>query len=272
MPLIGVIAYIVAAGAVFTFRLVDENRVEAYNDAIIAIVCLLASFVFYQVSKRFQKNDEARLSWRLFCIGIGLEGAGHVVYAVIELILNQEVPYPSIADLFITIGMLFNISALWSFSQKFNRLNLAPSTGRTILANFIIAVFAAGTYYFIIQPVLFDESEALWLRIAYQIYPVLDLILAYFCFNLALSFLEMGASPLAAPWQTLIAAYLLFLITDSAYGYYDAMGLYHSYMWINPGWGLSYILIAHAAYKQKKLMAGFEASIPVFSLDDESAE
>lgn len=238
-------------------RLLPEAMVEASNDAFISIVCFFGFYNLLMVSNRFQKGERAGRCWFLFSIGLLLDAAGHTVYAVQEFTINEAMAFPNIADVFIIVGQILYITSLFLFLRDINRLQLFPPSKRKLIANAIVLLIVGLTIYFIIYPGMTDDSEPLWLRFAYQIYPVMDIFLSLFSIHLLLAFTVMGYSPVSKPWLVIVTGFLTFFITDSAYAYFEVLGTYHPYLLINPGWGLAYMLLSYSSYLQIKLMNQF---------------
>ncbi len=264
MPFFAIVIYIVVMGAIFVFRLLPEVYVEAFNDGVIAVVCLVGAYQLFRVFQRFQPGDAARLSWMLFAIGLFGEGIGHIWYSTQEFIHGEVESFPNSADIFIMAGAICYIVSFWNFKRQLRQVDLLNNPSNKVFANIIFFILVVLNFYFIIYPTVTDPEEPIWMRLLYIYYPVADTFLAYFCLHLALSFLTMGQSPIAKPWIVLVIAFLIFLITDSAYAYFEVLGTYHPYMVINPGWGLAYLCVSHAAYRQFKLMD----SIQTIQLDD----
>jgi hypothetical protein len=258
MPLFVIIAYIAVMGAVFTFRLMPEVYVEAFNDGVIAVVCLVGSYHLFRVYKRFESGDVARPSWMFFMIGLLGEGIGHVWYSTQEFMHGEVESFPNTADIFIMAGAICYVISFWKFKRNLKNVDLLNNVANIWLANAIFLILVILNCVFVIYPTISDPEEALWLRILYLYYPVFDTFLAYFCLHLALSFLSLGQSPVAKPWAVLVIAFMIFLVTDSAYAYFEVLGTYHPYMLINPGWGLAYLCVSHAAYLQYKLMSSMQ--------------
>lgn len=254
LPFFGIVIYIAVIVLVYSLRLLPETLVEASNDAFISIVCFFGFYNLLAVSKRFQKNESTGKCWFIFSIGMLLDAVGHSTYAVQEFAWNEAMAFPNIADVLIISGQIMYITSLGYFLREINRLQLFPASNRKIIANAIVFVIVALISYFIIYPGMLDDSEPLWLRCAYQIYPLMDIFLSLFSIHLLLAFTVMGFSPISKPWLVIVAGFILFFITDSAYAYTEVIGVYHPYMLINPGWGLSYMLLSYASYLQIKLM------------------
>lgn len=273
MPFSAIIIYIVVMGSVFTFRLLPEDYVEAFNDGVIALVCLSGCYYLSHVYRRFKPNDPVRYCWLLFGIGLFGEGIGHVWYSAQQFMVGEVVNFPNTADFFIMVGAVCYVASLWNFRRlvKSNEL-LVESRLLFWVANLVFLLLLALNVIYIILPTLALPDEPLWLRLLYLYYPVFDTFIAYFCLHLALSFISMGQSPVAKPWVILVIAFLIFLVTDSAFAYIDLAGNYHPYLFINPGWGLAYLCVSHAAYVQSKLMdsvQSIEDKLANFNWDDD---
>lgn len=254
MPIYGVIAYIVVVVLVYTIKPIEEGMVEASNDAFISFACYLGFYNLWRVSKRFDKDEASGRCWFIFSLGLLFDAIGHTVYAIQEFAAGEEMGFPNIADILIISGQISYITSLALFLREINHLQLFPPSHRKLIGNIVVAVLSASIIYFIIYPVMIDDSEPFYMRCLYQIYPVMDIFLSWYAIHLLLAFTVMGFSPISKPWLVIVMGFILFFITDSAYAYYEVIGKYHPYLLINPGWGLSYLLLSYASLLQINLM------------------
>lgn len=239
---------------IYWFRILPETRLEAFNDCFITIVCWIGAYQAYNLVKRFDRTDEARICWLLFGVGLFLEGVGHAIYMTSEFFIGDTISFPFYSDYFIVAGEILYIVSFRSFLYHINQSDLLPKTHRRNLSNNIFwGIFIAQTVFYLI-PTLKASTDSLWFSMLFLIYPTIDLVLAYYCLHLAMIFYSMGHSPVARPWVILVAAFFVFLITDTVYMHMESWDLYHPYLWINPGWGLAYLLISYAVLRQRKLM------------------
>lgn len=245
-------------GLIYGFRILPETRLEAFNDCIITLACFIGSFQLYCVTKRFDREDEVRINWLLFCIGLFLEGAGHAIYSVSEFLIGDTISFPYYSDYFIAAGETLYIFSFRSFLLHFIRSDMLPKNRRESVSNILFIVILLAQIAFYLIPSIKTSEDSIWEQILYLIYPLLDLTIAYYCVHLALALYSMGHSPIAKPWIILVAAFFVFLITDTVYMYIELWEMYHPYLWINPGWGLAYFLISYAAFRQRKLMDFFD--------------
>jgi hypothetical protein len=254
MPFIAIVIYIVLMGSIFIFRLLPEEQMETFNDSVITVVCLVGSIQLFRITRLFQPGDEVRKSWMLFAIGLSCEAIGHLWYSVQGFVYGEVFTFPNTADVFIMAGAVCYVISFWNFSQQVKKNALLNVGSLAWVVNGIFLALVALNVIFIVRPILMDTSESLWMRFLYLYYPVFDTFLAFFCLHLALSFLQLGQSPIAKPWAILVGSFLIFLVTDSTYAYFDVIDAYHPYLLINPGWGLAYLGVSHAAYVQEKVI------------------
>ncbi len=254
MPLIGIFIYLVLMAGIYFFRIIPETRLESYHDFFIMIVCFLGSYYLYRVYRLFDKNDTIRFCWLFFSGGLFLEGCGYCLYSFLEWLQGNSVMFPSVADVPIIGGCVLYIISFWLYLYHQSRHYFLPSLSWRFAANTLFLVLLILHISFFVIPILHDSTQSLWLRLMYQIFPRLDIILAYFCLNLAFAWISRGYTHIAKPWLILAMAMMIFLITDYSYNVYVLFDMYHAYLWINPGWGLAYLLMAHAAYVQWNLM------------------
>jgi hypothetical protein len=243
---------------VYWRRIFPENRIETYNDIFITFVCFVSACQLFQVYRRFDRRDYARFSWLLFGIGMLAETVGYGIYAVEEILFNHFISFPNIADVAIIAGVFFYVGSFGFFLSLLNHHSIRPPLSRRIAANTVFVILLIFHLFFFTFPMILDASTPIWMRILYQVYPAVDLLLAYFCLHVAMAWLTAGETKAATPWMVMVLAFFILLFTDYVYNYMTLWNLYHPYQWINPGWGLAYLLGSHAAYLQKKLMSQYQ--------------
>lgn len=259
-PIILIVAYVIFIATVFPTQAISEDLIEGINDSLIALFCLFGATLLYQVSLRFNKSDGNRTTWSLFALGLFCEGIGHVIYSIAGIVIGPVEDFPHVSDIIIAIGGVLYIVSLSRFLIDLVSTDLLPPKRYMWIANAVFALYAAVFILLVILPVTQNYEVSVAMRAAYLVYPIIDSVIVFLCIHLALIFLSMGQSPMARPWMILVIAFLVFALTDSAFAYYHLiLDEYHPYLWINPGWGLAYLLIMLGASKQLYLMSQWDS-------------
>lgn len=184
------------------------------------------------ISKRF---------WLIMLIGYLCYTAGDLAWFYIELMLQQEVPYPSICDFFYLLQTVFAIAAAMYVS---NTATSKAFTIRRILESLLVicAIFTFSWEYFI-SPILAESEISIVSQIISMAYPLMDLgliIVIYFLrqiwhkLSFRVTIVQMGMG--------------LFALLDTIYLYQTNYGLYDVGSLLDPLWILALFLIATAGF------------------------
>jgi diguanylate cyclase (GGDEF)-like protein len=185
-------------------------------------------------------HDQRRRAWSWLSAGTAAWAAGQVVWSYYEIVLDREVPFPSLADVgfllfpvFAAIGLI-----IWLGSQSGQR----AARGRDVLDGLIIAwsllivswVTALGSVV---------AGGGAWLPLTLSLaYPVGDLILG----TLVLLALARGAVSERATLAVLALGLGGLAIADSGYVFLVSQERYSSADLISSGWVIGFLLVAAA--------------------------
>lgn len=254
MPFIVIVVYVVAVVLVYTFRIIPEDYVEAANDTVIAFATGFGAWQVFRITRLFTPGETSYRCWMFFAFGLLMDSIGHFTYSIAQLVLGTFLTFPHAADWFIIVAQFAYAISFIMFLRQMRSLDITPKGIIPWIANGLFLVLLGLNIYFIILPTMQLEEETVLMRALFLVYPLYDTILAYTGLHLALMFYAMGRSPLTKPWTVLVIAFLIMMVTDSAFAYVDLNDHYHPYLLINPGWGLAYLLISYAAYLQRGLV------------------
>ncbi len=198
----------------------------------------------------FQKS---KVGVAIICISAGLVtwGIGQMFWSIYyNVILNVEVPYPSLAD----IGYILSWP-LWSIGI----INLSRATGAHIsiksikgkLLLFLIPlIFIALSYWLLIviarQGALTDLSAGyikVFFDLAYPIGDVVILTLAVLIFGLSINYLG-GKYRISI--FTLLLGFVINYVVDFAFSYTTTAGTYYNGHWVDLLFPTAMVLIAIA--------------------------
>jgi len=125
--------------------------------------------------KRYWENLWSRLSriWLSFTLGMLLWFLGETTWAIYVLILNVEIPYPSIADVFWLIGYLPLFIAIDLYIRLFR-----PALFKKMyfISAAMVSAVSIALFAILAPPIIAAEENILTLSISLA-YPALDLIL-----------------------------------------------------------------------------------------------
>jgi len=195
----------------------------------------------------------SRLSriWLGFTLGMLLWFLGQVGWAVYTMILNVEIPYPSIADVFWLIGYVPLFIALLLYVQLFQpviSVRMFLGAGATV-AGVSVIIFSR-----LMIPVLAEASQQDFVTLGISLaYPSMDLALYLLAFLGLLVFtVTKLKGRVGIAWLLISAAIFTNTLADMSFTYATLSGTYYNGHPQELLFHLSYILFALAFYLHTK--------------------
>jgi two-component system cell cycle sensor histidine kinase/response regulator CckA len=222
----------VLAGSVATvgYFLIPNAVVQASVFPLFAVSCGVLILV------AAKSISVGRTAWRCFAIGLLLWGAGDTVWALYGL-AGKVAPYPSIADILYLIGYLPLIAGVVIYVTSRRRGSLLRSAMDMALiaipVGLILWELVVLPY---VQSAKLSSNDLVGLS-----YPLLDLILFGVAFTLIVSPRKRADA------HVLGIAIALLLLADTLYGKDLLAGTYHTGIWYDGAWLISFVLWAGAA-------------------------
>lgn len=195
---------------------------------------------------RFKRNPGLFRQWLLIGLGVLALFTGDAVYAYLEVIARQEVPFPSIADVFYVASFPLLGAGLVLALLSFRR---SLKLGRPlILAAIVVALATAALWASVFSPVLTDSESDAFTKLLGLFYPIGDFWLLLFpALALALALSRLGGGRLAWPWWGVVLGLALISVSDTLFALMESAGTYSSGSPIDLGWWLGYVAIAVGA-------------------------
>jgi len=205
---------------VYAFQSFYPDFMYLFSNVIAPIAAGLAVLSSIFALRKYWDNIGSRLSkiWLCFTLGMLLWFLGELGWAVYTLVLNIEIPYPSMADVFWLSGYAPLFIALLLYVQLFQP---AISTKILSVASTIVASVTVLTFPVLIFPVLAGASQQDFLTLGINLtYPSLDLFLFLEAILglLVFTFTRLK-SPVGVAWHFINAAILLNVLGDMVFSY-----------------------------------------------------
>lgn len=223
---------ILVAGLMLAFSIVvllsrlllaeQPHTVTVINDVASVVCALTATLLFVGVWLFTGNKDASKKIWGQMVIGLLASTVAEVIWAYYEVILGQDVPYPSIADLFWLFGYAMICVALFT---QYRLFQVAPSRQqKQIIVALVIVFFLIGGLM-VLGPIIqgFNPEEALpsLLNIAYPLFDLALLILA-----LAVIF-SLAQGRFVMVWYILGIGLVFMAAADLMFSYADWNGIYY---------------------------------------------
>ncbi len=248
---------------ILTMDVLTAKASTPYVSDISAVVCAsIAAILYVWAWRRMGKEDVTKRVWGLVALGIVLWTVAETVWGFYELVLQQEIPYPSVADLFWLAGYApFYLALL----MRYRSFQSAPSTMQRWVVLLFILLYTGLLIVYVALPILdtFDTTrlaEGL-INIAY---PLADWGLLILTLVIIFS-LEHGR--FATVWRLFGAGILLTATADLIFFYATWNEIYYPGGQVNLISGLldalfnlSYLVLALAIYAYMLLGESLPAS------------
>src|SRR5688572_29976722 len=138
---------------------------------------LMAAIFAWTNARAFEPGNPVRPAWRLLAAGCVAFFLAQLSYAPYQLVLNQDPPFPSLADVLFMLAYPLFVAALFSFIRGYQAAGYPVGTARTrwAIAGTVAAACAVAGY-FVLRPVIQGPSTGIE-KLLNVAYPVLDFVL-----------------------------------------------------------------------------------------------
>lgn len=219
----------------------DVSDVGTVAVGLLATVCLLYSADRQPHGRR--RNGLFLLMWAVLAWTVG-----ECTWSLYELVLHQETPFPSLAD----VGYLASIPLFVAAAFVLGPPLEQASRLRVALDGLIMAcctLFIA--WVFVLGPVYAASTDSEASLLAGLAYPVGDLLIA----GAVLHSASRAPAAQRTFWWFMAAAVALWTASDSAFAYTTANGTYSSGLLLDVGWFAALVCMALAGLTHVRLPA-----------------
>jgi diguanylate cyclase (GGDEF)-like protein/PAS domain S-box-containing protein len=232
-----------ATAAVFALRLATPSWTEVISGVSLLLAAVGAGLGCL-LRARHVPQQRSRQAWVLMGCAATSWGLGQVVTTVYELVLDQEIPFPSLADL----GYLLAVPLFGA-----GLLRLAVPTGnltvrlRAVLDGLLIsAALLLVSWVSVLGPVARSSADGVIDKAILLAYPAGDVAMVTLVAYVVLRVRATGLRP-GVPLSLIGVALACLAVADSGYAYLSLTDGYASGSVIDSGWLLGFTAIMLAA-------------------------
>lgn len=247
-------ACIGAFGLLLLLQPGNASTYQALNDIGGTLPPLIAGGIAIAASRA--SRDKGRPGWLLIGLGCLSWGTGEAIWSWYEIVLNQDSPFPSVADAAYlgAVPLLFaGILVLTVPSSHSMRIRL----GLDALA--VVAAAGALSSHFVLGPIVDAASMTTLEKLLTSAYPLGDLALL---FALVVSLPRLMSNEAGRVLGVFGAGLVVFLAADSGFAYLETTESYGTGSIVDIGWVIATTLFAYAAYLQLKTRAEYADERP----------
>jgi diguanylate cyclase (GGDEF)-like protein len=252
-----------AAAALLGLVFMASIRLPDMSDFVVLLIsnggqlaAAVAASVGCAVAAR-RSSGHRRAAWWWLSAGTGCWAGGQVVWSYYEVVLDREVPFPSLADVgFLLFPLLAAVGlVIWLGTQG----DQLVARTRDLFDGAIIACSLLVISWVTTLGSVVAAGADSWFPLVLSLaYPVGDLILA----TLVLLALARGDGAERAPLAVLALGLGGLAFADSAYVYLTSIGAYSSADLASSGWVFGFLFVA-AAGISVRLDAEVPAAVPM---------
>jgi hypothetical protein len=219
----GLVGGFIIALAVLVFLAAPTSAlVKIVSDGFPLLLSICGALFSYALLRRQVKTRLGSRIWGAMTLGLILWAIGESIWTYYELVLRQETPFPSLADLMWAIGY---IPLIYAVAAQYLPLNATVDRQRRMLILAVVVAMLALTVWLVIIPILTDPEAGTPVEVFFSLaYPVGDIVLLSFGVALAAAFL---GGELALAWGPIAAGIILLSIADLLFSYGSWNGLYY---------------------------------------------
>ncbi len=199
--------------------------------------------------RKYWGKMEDRFSkiWLAFTVGMIFWFFGELGWAIYVLLLNVQIPYPSLADVAWLIAYLPLIAGFHWYLRAF-QFTISKTLYKT--GAVIIGLGSLGLFVSFLVPVFAKMAETEAITVAIDVtYPALDLILFGYALLALLIFIR---GKIAVAWALISSAVLMDILADILFTYTTLQGTYYNGHPLELLFHFGYILYALAFYAHRE--------------------
>jgi hypothetical protein len=207
---------------VYVFQGFYPEFISSLSNALFPVVASAAVFSsVFALRKYGPKLNKFLMVWMCFTVGMTLWFLGELSWAIYTFLLNVEIPYPSIADIFWLGGYIPLLIALFVYSRLF--VSVLSNRKKALIAAIIIILGVLVSAALIIP--IMGVEENLAILIIDLAYPLLDIALLSMAL-VGLAIFQKGG--LGKSWLWIILGIMLNVAGDMIFSYTTAQGTYYN--------------------------------------------
>jgi len=231
-------AYAVAVLWITLMHPLGGRTFVAVTDVLGILPPLAAGCVALVAGQRSAR--QVQTGWRLLGLGCLCWGAGDTVWAVYEVILQQN-PFPSLADVGYLSMLPLVAAGLICLTSEQRRLAQARPTLDGLA---LVLSATALVWLFVLHPTYTDSGASGLEKVMSAAYPVGDMVVVY---ALVVALQRRTGLRDGAVLSTLLGGMLLLVAADLYFAYLTLNDTYSAISIVNVGWPYGFLFIGYAA-------------------------
>ena len=230
------VGFSILAGLWFGFNWGGQHLTNFGDDLLQFVLPGIAAVTTMNAARR--ARDRRRWTWALVAASCACFAAGNTIWFVLEAVLGQAVPFPSLADVGFLGSIPFAVAAVLSWREKHSKTLVIDALQGLVLGFSLLIV----SWSFILRPLIVGSGLDLLGKVLDVTYPFSDVLL------LSLIAFALSRWVRSVPGSVVLLGlgFATNLVSDSTFTYLTLKGAYGITNCLDSGWLLGYALIACA--------------------------
>jgi hypothetical protein len=221
----------------------QDPEVLEFSDISYAIGALACGVMSIIISRRYKGSEIFSKTYLALGIGFMFLFLGDIVYNYYDLVL-QEIPYPSLADVFyLAFPPLVTYHLVVNIRYFMKEMDVSTVVGQVTFPISIVFVYAF---------LSFDEMAGFNFEYYISLFYVLSSSVILSLSMLALSIFKK--SVLGVAWLLLAMGIFANMIADDWYYYVELLDVFDTNHPVNTVWVLGFMIIFYALYKHRQII------------------
>ena len=234
------VALALLAGWCAALATLPDGHALVVSDVGLAVVAALAALAYLRAARRW--SARYRPYARLMAAACGSWAVGQMIWSYLELLRDDDVPFPSLADVGYLGLVPFAVAALLTVptpARRFSRARVALD-GLIIAASVLVVAWTL-----VLDSVVRNPADSVLGQVIRLAYPVGDVVIVTLALALPSRLVRKGSQSQAIGFT--IAGLVGLWVADSGFAYLTATDQYMSGQLIDTGWFAGFLLLCVAA-------------------------
>ncbi|HXH20948.1 MAG TPA: GGDEF domain-containing protein [Dehalococcoidia bacterium] len=215
-----------------------EDLAAATLDLVTVATAVVAAWTSFRASRTSRRR--VRAGWTLVAAGLLAWTAGDAMWAFYQVVLGDELPFPSGADAAYLAGYPLVFAGVLFLAMPSRTVAVV----RTAIDASLVVVLAAGpVWHYVLEPAFADNSVPVATRVLGALYPAGDLLIL---FALAVAALRGWRDTWGVVMGLLGTGLAVMMAADFSFALLATSGDYQSGGLLDLGWVVGYLLVAAA--------------------------
>lgn len=224
---------------ILKFEPFNQQTVIAIDDVGEALAAAIACGACAWAARRATGRN--RLGWALMSVSTGLWSAGQVLWAIYEVVLQQQVPQPGLVDIGFLSAVPFAVAGIRAF---WDDARGTSASWRVWFDGLIVAIALTSTAWGFGLRLVWGDGGDLGAKTYALSYPVGDILIG----TVLILAIRRASGQQKGRMALLLCGVACYSIADSAFAYLTAQNAYGAVgSVLNTGWFTGFLLVALAA-------------------------